>query len=112
MLPGFGRQPHCDWGLGFEIRDSKEPHWTGSRNSPRTFGHFGRSGSFLWVDPDAGLACVAIADRDFGDWARQAAWPTPLSDDLARVPRRRLEALPGPMPLSADAPRRKRGRQP
>ena len=80
MLPGFGRQPHCDWGLGFEVRDGKAPHWTGSRNSPRTFGHFGRSGSFLWVDPDAGLACVALADRDFGDWSRQA-WPR-LSDDL------------------------------
>ena len=80
VLPGFGRQEHCDWGLGFEIRDSKAPHWTGSRNSPRTFGHFGRSGSFLWVDPDAGLACAGLADTDFGDWARQA-WPK-LSDDL------------------------------
>jgi len=80
VLPGFGRQPHCDWGLGFEIKDSKAPHWTGTANSPGTFGHFGRSGSFLWVDPDAGLACVALADRDFGDWARQA-WPR-LSDDL------------------------------
>jgi CubicO group peptidase (beta-lactamase class C family) len=80
VLPGFGRQENCDWGLGFEIRDGKAPHWTGSKNSPRTFGHFGRSGSFLWVDPDAGLACVALADRDFGDWARQA-WPR-LSDDL------------------------------
>jgi len=80
VLPGFGRQQHCDWGLGFEIRDSKSPHWTGTRNSPRTFGHFGRSGSFLWVDPGAGLACVALADRDFDDWARQA-WPK-LSDDL------------------------------
>src|SRR5262249_27774104 len=80
VLPGFGRQQNCDWGLGFEIRDSKAPHWTGSRNSPRTFGHFGRSGSFLWVDPDAGLACVALADTDFGDWAKRA-WPA-LSDDL------------------------------
>ena len=80
VLPGFGRQPHCDWGLGFEIRDSKAPHWTGSRNSPRTFGHFGRSGSFLWVDPEARMACAALADRDFDDWAKQA-WPR-LSDDL------------------------------
>jgi CubicO group peptidase (beta-lactamase class C family) len=80
VLPGFGRQEHNDWGLGFEIRDAKSPHWTGSRNSPRTFGHFGQSGSFLWVDPDAGLACVSLADEDFGDWARQA-WPK-LSDDL------------------------------
>jgi len=80
VLPGFGRQPHNDWGLGFEIRDGKAPHWTGSRNSPRTFGHFGRSGSFLWVDPEAGITCAALADRDFGDWAKQA-WPR-LSDDL------------------------------
>ena len=78
VLPGFGRQEPNDWGLGFEIRDSKTPHWTGSRNSPRTFGHFGRSGSFLWVDPDARLACASLADHDFGDWSIQA-WP-PFSD--------------------------------
>jgi CubicO group peptidase (beta-lactamase class C family) len=80
VLPGFGRQDSCAWGLGFEIRDTKAPHWTGSRNSPRTFGHFGRSGSFLWVDPEAGLACVGLADRDFDEWAKQA-WPR-LADDL------------------------------
>jgi CubicO group peptidase (beta-lactamase class C family) len=80
VLPGFGRQPHCDWGLGFEIRDAKAPHWTGSRNSPGTFGHFGRSGSFLWVDPEARIACASLADRDFDDWAKRA-WPR-LSDDV------------------------------
>ena len=56
VLPGFGRQDPNDWGLGFELRDAKSPHWTGASNSPRTFGHFGRSGTFLSVDPDAGLA--------------------------------------------------------
>jgi CubicO group peptidase (beta-lactamase class C family) len=54
VLPGFGRQPDCAWGLGFEVRGGKQPHWTGSRNSPGTFGHFGQSGSFIWVDPQAG----------------------------------------------------------
>jgi CubicO group peptidase (beta-lactamase class C family) len=78
VLPGFGRQTPNDWGLGLELRDAKSPHWTGSRNSPRTFGHFGRSGTFLWVDPDAGLACACVTDRDFGPWAA-GAWPT-LSD--------------------------------
>jgi CubicO group peptidase (beta-lactamase class C family) len=78
VLPGYGRMEPNDWGLGFELRDEKQPHWTGSRNSPRTFGHFGRSGSFLWVDPEAGLACAVLADLDFGDWAREA-WPR-LSD--------------------------------
>ncbi|MGH3798530.1 MAG: serine hydrolase domain-containing protein [Pseudonocardiaceae bacterium] len=74
LLPGYGMQRPNDWGLGFELRDHKSPHWTGSRNSPETFGHFGRSGTFLWVDPVAGAACIALADRDFDQWARDA-WP-------------------------------------
>jgi CubicO group peptidase (beta-lactamase class C family) len=78
VLPDFGRMDPNDWGLGFELRDAKRPHWTGSHNSPRTFGHFGASGTFLWVDPDAGLALGVLTDLDFGDWAKQA-WPR-LSD--------------------------------
>jgi hypothetical protein len=80
VLPGFGRQDPNDWGLGFELRDEKSPHWTGTQNSPRTFGHFGRAGTFLWVDPEAGIACACLTDLEFGDWARQA-WP-PLSDGV------------------------------
>jgi len=78
VLPGFGGQNPNDWGLGFEIRGAKSPHWTGSANSPRTFGHFGQSGTMFWVDPEARLGLVALADRDFGEWAAQA-WPL-LSD--------------------------------
>jgi CubicO group peptidase (beta-lactamase class C family) len=78
VLPGFGRQEPMDWGLGFEVRDDKSPHWTGSRNSARTFGHFGGSGTFLWVDPVAEAACACLTDREFGDWALDA-WPR-LSD--------------------------------
>jgi CubicO group peptidase (beta-lactamase class C family) len=74
VLPGFGRMEPNDWGLGFELRDEKRPHWTGERNSPRTFGHFGQSGSFLWVDPEAAVACACVCDRDFDDWAKDA-WP-------------------------------------
>lgn len=74
VLPGFGHQKPNDWGLGFELRDHKDPHWTGKSSSPRTFGHFGQSGTFLWVDPEAGLACVALTDRAFGPWAAEE-WP-------------------------------------
>ncbi len=74
VLPGFGRQDPNDWGLGFELRDAKAPHWTGSRNAPQTFGHFGRSGTFLWIDPVAGLALGCLTDLAFGDWAADA-WP-------------------------------------
>ncbi|MGH9117258.1 MAG: serine hydrolase domain-containing protein [Acidimicrobiales bacterium] len=74
VLPGFGRQDPNDWGLGFELRDHKSPHWTGSRNSPAAFGHFGRSGTFLWVDPEIEIACAALTNRDFGPWAVEV-WP-------------------------------------
>ena len=78
VLPSYGRMEPNDWGLGFELRDAKSPHWTGERNSPRTFGHFGQSGSFLWVDPDGRVACFCLTDTLFGDWAKDA-WPR-LSD--------------------------------
>jgi CubicO group peptidase (beta-lactamase class C family) len=78
VLPGFGRMEPNDWGLGFELRDEKQPHWTGRLNSSRTFGHFGQTGTFLWVDPEVGVACACLTDLDFGDWAKEA-WPR-LSD--------------------------------
>jgi CubicO group peptidase (beta-lactamase class C family) len=84
VLPGVGRFDPNDWGLGFELRDAKTPHWTGTRNSPRTFGHFGGSGTFLWVDPEAGVALVALTDREFDDWALEA-WPR-LSDAVLSAP--------------------------
>lgn len=82
VLPGFGVQRPNDWGLGFEIRGGKSPHWTGSANSTRTFGHFGQSGTFLWVDPDAAVALVVLTDRKFGDWAH-TVMPA-LSDEVLR----------------------------
>jgi CubicO group peptidase (beta-lactamase class C family) len=78
VLPGFGPQRPNDWGLGLEIRGSKSPHWTGTANSPRAFGHFGRTGAFMWIDPDAGVALACLTDLEFGPWAA-AAWPA-LSD--------------------------------
>jgi CubicO group peptidase (beta-lactamase class C family) len=77
-VPGYGRQEPNDWGLTFELRDGKSPHWTGTTNSPRTFGHFGQTGTFLWVDPELGAACAVLTDRDFGPWAVES-W-TPFSD--------------------------------
>jgi CubicO group peptidase (beta-lactamase class C family) len=78
VLPDFGRFSPLDWGLGVELKGAKPGHWSGSRTSLRTFGHFGGSGTFLWVDPDLGLACAALTTREFGEWAK-AAWPA-LSD--------------------------------
>lgn len=80
VLPGYGVQRPNDWGLGFEIRDDKSPHWTGAGNSPRTFGHFGQAGGFIWADPQAELALVVLTDRDFGAWALDP-WPA-VSDSV------------------------------
>ena len=91
VLPGFGGQDPNDWGLGFEIRGHKSPHWTGAHNSPATFGHFGQSGTMLWVDPVARLGLIALADRDFGPWAAQA-WPALADAVLAEY----APSMPGP----------------
>ncbi|MGH3788562.1 MAG: serine hydrolase domain-containing protein [Pseudonocardiaceae bacterium] len=85
LLPGLGMQRPNDWGLGFELRDHKSPHWTGTRNSPETFGHFGQSGTFLWADPVARVSCIALTDRDFGPWARHT-WPGFSDRVLADLP--------------------------
>ena len=84
VLPDIGRMDPNDWGLGFELRDAKSPHWTGTRNSPRTFGHFGGSGSFLWADPEPRVALACLGDLDFGPWAL-GAWPR-LSDAVLAGP--------------------------
>jgi len=83
VVPGYGRQQDNDWGLGLEIRDAKSPHWTGRGNHPSTYGHFGRSGTFLWVDPVARLGLVVLTDTEFEQWAKDA-WP-PLADAVLRA---------------------------
>lgn len=82
VLPGFGRQDPNHWGLGFEVRGVKSPHWTSPRSSARTFGHFGQAGSFLWVDPELRVGCVSAGDTPFGPWAAEA-WP-PLAELVVR----------------------------
>ncbi|MEM8925972.1 MAG: serine hydrolase domain-containing protein [Actinomycetota bacterium] len=88
VLPGWGRHDPNPWGLGFELRREKSPHWTGSTNSVATYGHFGRAGTFVWADPAARSACVALTDREFGPWAKEV-WPPfcdAVLDDIATKP--------------------------
>ena len=81
VIPDLGRFDPNDWGLGFEIKGNKQPHFSGSLTSPRTFGHWGGSGTFLWVDPERNLALATLTDLDFGDWAKEA-WPS-FSDSVS-----------------------------
>ena len=73
VLPDYGRFDPLDWGLGVQLNTSPAS-WMGKRASARAFGHFGGSGTFVWVDPEAGVACVALTEREFGEWAKEA-WP-------------------------------------
>ena len=73
VLPDLGRFDPLDWGLGVQL-NTTPPSWMGSKVSERAFGHFGGSGTFVWVDPERELACAALTDREFGDWAKEA-WP-------------------------------------
>ncbi|AVM62494.1 serine hydrolase domain-containing protein [Actinomyces sp. oral taxon 897] len=82
VLPGYGRQVPNGFGLGLEVRGHKSPHWTGSRNSPATFGHFGQSGSFVWVDPVAGRQAVFLGEQPFGA-VHKASWPALCDQILA-----------------------------
>ncbi|HEU0192400.1 MAG TPA: serine hydrolase domain-containing protein [Mycobacterium sp.] len=90
VLPGYGVQRPNDWGLGFEIRGGKSPHWTGSANSPRTYGHFGQSGTLTWVDPETELVLIVLTDRVFGDWARPL-WPALADAVIAEWAKPRAE---------------------
>jgi CubicO group peptidase (beta-lactamase class C family) len=78
VVPEMGRFDPNDWGLGFELRDRKPAHWSGTLATERTYGHWGGAGTFLWVDPERGVALACLTDLDFGDWAKEA-WPR-LSD--------------------------------
>jgi len=80
VLPGFGRQDPCDWGLGVEVKGTKQPHWTGATWPVATFGHFGQAGGFVAVDATAGLAVVTLGDTPFGSWATES-WPG-FTDDV------------------------------
>lgn len=74
VLPGYGRQADNRWGLGLEIRGHKNPHWTGKDFSARTFGHFGQSGSFLWVDPTVHKAGIFLGAKPFSA-EHKKKWP-------------------------------------
>lgn len=74
VLPGFGYQRRCLWGLGFELRGDKSPHWMPESASAESFGHFGVFGAFLWVDPKCGIAVASVNSTDFDHWAK-TAWP-------------------------------------
>lgn len=72
IVPGFGRFTPCPWGLGPEVRGTKE-HWMGDW-PPESFGHFGQSGSLLLLNAQEQIGIVATSTEIFGAWAVKL-WP-------------------------------------
>jgi CubicO group peptidase (beta-lactamase class C family) len=95
VVPAIGLFRPCPWGLGAEIKGAKDPHWTATRCSPATFGHFGGAGTLCWVDPVADLALVALTDRGFDDWRAEALRLWPALGDAALAG---ASTLPGGRP--------------
>jgi CubicO group peptidase (beta-lactamase class C family) len=84
VLPDHGRFEPLDWGLGVQ-RNTRPPSWMGTRASARAFGHFGGSGTFVWVDPEPAVGLAVLTDREFDGWAK-GAWPAfsdAVLDELA-----------------------------
>lgn len=71
IVPGYGRQVPCPWGLGFELHGEKDPHWLSADMPAEVAGHFGQSGTFLWIHRPTGRAAVVLTDTAFGEWAKQ-----------------------------------------
>ena len=71
-IESFQIWEHCDWGLGCDIRDAKEPHWLPSACSPATLSHFGAAGTLMWADPVARVGLVCLANRGtYSGWMMQ-----------------------------------------
>lgn len=99
VLPDYGRFDPLDWGLGVQL-NTRPVTWMGSRTTLRAFGHFGGSGTFVWVDPEARVACAALTDREFDEWAKEA-WPAFSDEVLEEVGR--PPGIPGQIASSQSA---------
>jgi CubicO group peptidase (beta-lactamase class C family) len=78
---GVGEWPDLCWGLGFDVRGRRQPHWSGNALSSRAASHFGASGTLAWLDPERGLGLVALANRGtYAGW-----WREPWADLGAAV---------------------------
>ena len=73
-IEGFMTWDDCAWGLGFDLRGNKHPHFSGEYTSPHTFGHTGVSGVFAWADPATELVCVMLANRTLFDAWNTSRW--------------------------------------
>lgn len=70
LVPGYGMQKPCPWGLGFEVHGLKRPHWMGLNQPLSVVGHFGQAGTYMWLDRKLGYGMVVLTNQPFGPWAK------------------------------------------
>ena len=76
-VEGFMEWPVCDWAVGMELRDGKDPHWTGTALSATAATHFGAAGTLCLIDPARDLSAVVLANRGtYSGWMLEpGGWP-------------------------------------
>lgn len=79
MVEDQNRGLNKPWGIGFMI----EPGTFGKKCSPRTFGHYGSTGTVAWADPEKDLICVLLTTKP-ADQSR-AGLLGPVSDLVAEA---------------------------
>jgi len=57
------------WGFGWALKSPFNPVF-GDLVSPRTFGHWGATGTVVWADPQTSLTCVVLTNQPFDGIAR------------------------------------------
>ena len=80
VVPGYGSFDDNQWGLGFELKGAKSPHWLSDTLAPETAGHFGGQGSFLFIDRSRDLGAAFLSGVAFGD-EHKRIWP-PLTEEI------------------------------
>ncbi|KDA06788.1 penicillin-binding protein [Microbacterium sp. CH12i] len=80
VVPGYGSFDDNQWGLGFELKGTKSPHWLSDSFAPETAGHFGGQGSFLFIDRSRDIAAAFLSGVAFGG-EHKRIWP-PLTDEI------------------------------
>lgn len=86
IVPGYGAYPDNTWGLGFELKGVKTPHWLGDTFPPETAGHFGALGSFLFIDRSRDIAAAFLSGVPFGA-EHKRIWPALTEEIVARYGR-------------------------
>jgi CubicO group peptidase (beta-lactamase class C family) len=51
------------WGLGWRLNWPGQPSTFGDLLGPRSYGHWGSTGTLCWIDPDAGAFCILLTTQ-------------------------------------------------